>query len=189
MCKARSFLSASLIAILLVVVGHAAVKPAQAGLLGETVSFDYHYPSLGTVLFPSGSAVVGAGVEFNNIGGFGVGVSPSADIGDTSFTVSYPFGWNVSGGITFDGWVLTASTADIVGASISSNTLGFTPVVTFDSTHVYVNQIGASFFSAGSSLTIDMEFAPVSVAEPATLAVLGLGLIGLGVSRRRRNGA
>jgi hypothetical protein len=112
-----------------------ASAPAKAGFIGETVSVDYHWPTLGSVYLSSGNAVVGAGVEFSSIGSFG----PAADIADESFTITYSNTWHLSGGAAFDGLVLTAMTADIIGVSIDSNTVGFVPTLTFDGQHVYVN--------------------------------------------------
>lgn len=157
-------------------------SPAKAGLIGETVSVDYHWPTLGSVYISSGNAVVGAGVEFAGIGGFG----PAADIADDSFTITYNQQWNLAGSGPFDGLVLSSLTADITGISIGSNTFGFVPTVTFDSQHVYVNQFGAAFLPAGGSLTVNLEFAAEAVSEPGMLILMGLGLAGLGYARRKR---
>ncbi|MBT5646236.1 MAG: hypothetical protein HOJ41_00105, partial [Rhodospirillaceae bacterium] len=85
------------------ILGTMASAPAKAGFIGETVSVDYHWPTLGTVYLSSGNAVVGTGVEFSSIGSFG----PAADIADESFTITYSNTWYLSGGAAFDGLVLT----------------------------------------------------------------------------------
>lgn len=61
------------------------------------MSADYTYPDAGTTLYPSGTAVAGPGVEFNDIGGFGVGSSPSVDFGNSTILVTYPGGWQENG--------------------------------------------------------------------------------------------
>jgi hypothetical protein len=165
------------------ILGTMASAPAKAGFIGETVSVDYHWPTLGSVYLSSGNAVVGAGVEFSSIGSFG----PAADIADESFTITYSNTWHLSGGAAFDGLVLTAMTADIIGVSIDSNTFGFVPTLTFDGQHVYVNQAGAAFLPAGASLTVNVEFAAAEIPEPAALTIIGLGIAGLAIARRRRS--
>ena len=101
---------------------------ATAGQNGNTVSANYDWPTLGTVLYASGTAVVGPGVEFDNIGGFGVGLSPTVDFSDSNILVTYPGGWLLAGTGSFDGWVFTDYTkSDIIGVSLAGTNLpGFT---------------------------------------------------------------
>ncbi|MDD9905701.1 MAG: PEP-CTERM sorting domain-containing protein [Rhodospirillaceae bacterium] len=50
-----------------------------------------------------------------------------------------------------------------------------------DCTNIY-----SAFYHANEGLGIDIAYSGNTVAEPGALALLGLGLIGLGVARRRR---
>lgn len=168
----------------------AATGAAHAGLDGATVTANYHWPTLNEVLLPSGTAVVGAGIEFPDLGGWGVGVSPSVDVFDSGFSISYPVGMLLAPpheSITFDGLVL----ADALGALPSitgvqlvfSNIPGFGAAqLSFDADHVYVNQIGFTSFDAGATIEVAVNFAPVP--EPASVLLMGLGVVALLAGRR-----
>lgn len=166
----------------------AAASAATAGFTGDTVSANYEWPNLGTILYPSGTAVVGPGVEFDNIGGFGVGNSPSVDFSDTNILVDYTGGWTLSGSGTYDGWVFTDLTsANITGVSLASTTLpGFVAAdLSFDANDVYANTLGLGSWGPGTTISIDVTFGS-GTPEPATWAMMLLGFGGLGAVLRRR---
>lgn len=171
------------------------VAPAHASFTGGTVSANYLFPNQNTAVYPSGTAVVGAGVEFNDIGGFGVGTSPQADFGSSSITVTYSGGWDLStvNGVTFDGWVFTdegGTINNIVNATLSfTDIAGFasTAVISFDANHVYVNQLGLANIQRGGSFTLGVAFAqPTGLPEPTSLLLVAGAVAALALARKPR---
>jgi hypothetical protein len=142
-------------------------SPAHAGFLGNTVAADYHWPNLRTVLYPSGNAVVGAGIEFPNVGGFGVGISPSVDISDTNILITYPVGFSFAPPPkTFDGWVISdilGAIPNIIGVSLrGTNIPGYdASQLSFDSDHVFINQLNFASFAANAFISVDVQFESV----------------------------
>lgn len=171
--------------------GYASPSNASpTGFDGATVSADFDWPTLGTVLYPSGPAVVGPGVEFDNIAGLGVGSSPTVDFSDANILVTYPVGWSFSGVGPFDGWVFSVlnNGPTITGVSLAGSTipgLGATDL-SFDPTHIYVNLFGlpSSSLPPQSFFAVNVTFAGVP-DRGSTAALLGLALTGIaGVSRK-----
>ena len=171
-----------------------ASSAAWAGFDGKTVSVDYRWPDASSTLWAGGTATVGAGVEFPNIGGFGVGNSPAVDLFDLGFQISYPAGFDLSNtGLSFDGFVISDvsnTLPAITGVSLAgSNISGFSNAqLSFDANHVYVNQVGFSHFASGASISVDVSFAPVPEPSALLLMAAGLGLIGMKRWRQQRRG-
>lgn len=150
--------------------------PANASFVGDTVSVNYEWPTVGSVIFPGGSAVVtSGGTTFDMAGGASV-----ATVTDSAINVTFPNGWSFSTAPkAFDGIVITDLAADITGTSLAStNITGYLASdVTFDTHDVYIDFPYPPFTSLdpGATLTINAAFVP----EPTSGALLSLGVIGL----------
>jgi hypothetical protein len=156
---------------------------AQASLVGNTVSC----ASTGffTGCSPS-NATVGAGVEFDVLSPVG-GYHWSVDIGANSvvFTDLAPGSSSGGHGVVF----LTGFDAPILGISnfATNATSGITTSdVTFTSTSITIDAQNSSW---SSNQFISFNVVTADIPEPASLALVGLALVGLGVSRSRKQTA
>ena len=154
------------VAVLFALIGTSA---ADAGFFGGTVSANYYWPNLATVLYPSGTAAAGAAVEFPSVGGQVL----SVDVTDTGFRITYPNGWNFNTITpkTFDGFVIAdalGTISPITGVSIAATNIpGFdASKLAFDADHVYVNQLGYATFPAGSFIEVNVNFDVTAKAPP-----------------------
>lgn len=155
---------------------------SHAALLGSTVDVDFYFPDISSLFCNSGSAVVGAGVEYAaGCSGF----SPvSIDVTGTQVIVdSGGFGWS-SG--SFNGFVmsiLSGPTITSLAYNLTLSTMGSTGI-SFTGTSMSFN-----FASQGSGTAVfDIGTGLSEVPIPAALPLLGsaLGFMALAGRRKRK---
>jgi len=167
----------------------AAAGGAQAGLLdGQTVSYTYFFPDSSSTYFSTanGNYVVGAGVEIPD--GFCCNFEGSLDLSDTNILADF-HGNSSYTGSAFNGFRISdvfGTIAPFTGVSINAATnMGGLDAsrISFDADNIWVNWQGL-FFDERTIVSLDINGG--TVPEPATLALVSLGLVGIGVRRRRR---
>lgn len=175
-----------LIQVLFAGVALMVASSSQASLMGDTVTCASSM--LSGLCVPIAGGVVGAGPEF---GGFlltDVGVS---SISVTNLGAGNPdgpgaIGFGIGEAITLAS--LDDSAGDIVGIS-NFTTVGTTGIAASDvsfTAHSITFDIGGSFWALNAFASFDLVVRPSGVAEPGSLALLGLGAVGLALARRRK---
>lgn len=178
----------SLVLSLVAALGFAA--SAHASLLdGKVVSYQNYFPDIGS---PSadgsnGNHLVDGGVEVSNIAA-SVG---TLDISDTNLFVSFTKNAYFTEA-SFSGFLI-ADVNNAIDAFTSVNINALTNMVgfdasriSFDENHIWVNWQNLAFTSS-TVVSLDVNGrGRQEVPEAASLALIGLGLVGLTATRRRK---
>lgn len=162
-----------------------AAASANATLVGDSVHIAQNFPTIGAEWYPT-NAVVGSNVEFSwpavltlDIGAAAVDIH-FANVGFQNVPAG---GNNHNGPIV---WGLNDSQGGpLLGVShFATNSAFSASNIIFGADYIGFNLDNLAFTS-GQFIHVDLNFAaPSAVAEPGSLALFGLGLLGLAFSRR-----
>jgi len=164
---------------------------SYAGLMGSDVTANYHFGNFGTI-FGTGTATVSDTDEWTSPTRF-PGSSDSfdfIDIGDDYILFDFQAGlccqWNPAPYNGFEFIFDSGVLSDLVSTSFSANSDGYVDsMISFVGDTLLVNWGGGNIAGV-DSVQIDLSFESVSVPEPSSIFLLGLGLFSLSIFRKTK---
>jgi hypothetical protein len=156
---------------------------AQAGLIGAQVTYEYFFPfplSISTIFSLPTQTITSSTSLVDTVGDITTTFNNNQIIitnNEINPFVSVPFN---GPGYLFSGLTITNVTTDPASAS------DFLGVPSFTANDIMVNFEGLPTVPAGARFILDVTSSSALIPEPASLALLGTGLVGIGLIVRRR---